>query len=419
MISRYHLRCPGCEEIFVARLGVGPTRRTRFYLPCPECRLPIRGSMSGSELSDYQIDIDCEVLSSRDPEPDGVSVVTIDPFVPSLYEADSFAPAGAFPTMTLLRILGRDVLGEFESERHQALEAGRALWSKVRMLFQYYLQGNAEMFIRIAQRQLELEWEPRTSHERTTVAYHALQVATTTIAGTTGNSSARVLDRFARKHAAALDRHPDHALTFRRRGQAAAVLERDLFTELNRFVEQQGSWEMGLLGRFVGADEKTAFDELVLFRDEFSTVGDLYQHGFELACKCLWPLVTAQNTVQRGSPDDFGDVHPESVPVKKRPKSLKQFDSLPNAYKIAYVAQVPGWESFAVLLDNRRRNTIGHATAHHDLQTGRVSSDKDPAGMTYLEFLSETLGVFEALSTLARALRAGRVASSPDFDVPK
>lgn len=38
--------------------------------------------------------------------------------------------------------------------------------------------------------------------------------------------------------------------------------------------------------------------------------------------------------------------------------------------------------------------------------------------MTYLEFLGETLGVFEALSTLARGLRAVRVASSPDFNVP-
>ncbi|MEU4674551.1 hypothetical protein AB0F91_42995 [Amycolatopsis sp. NPDC023774] len=42
---------------------------------------------------------------------------------------------------------------------------------------------------------------------------------------------------------------------------------------------------------------------------------------------------------------------------------------------------------------------IGHATAHHDLQTGRVVSDEDSTGMTYLEFLSEALGIFEALST--------------------
>lgn len=371
--------------------------------------------MSGSELSNHRIAIDCEVLSGDDPEPDGVPVVTINPFVPSLYEADSFAPTGAFPTMTLVQILGDDVFVEFESERHQALEAGRALWPQVRMLFQYYLQGNAEMFTRIAKQHFGLHWEPNTSHERTSVAYQALGMATTMITGSTGTCSEKVIGRFSRKHTAAMDRNTDHLRAFRRRGQASAVLERDLFTELNRFVEQQESWEMGLLGRFVSAEEKEAFEELVLFRDEFSTVRDLYQHGFELACKCLWPLVATQNTVKRGNPDDFGDVHPKNVPVKQRPKSLERFDKLSSAYKIAYVAQVPGWESFAVLLDNRRRNTIGHATAHHDLQTGRVVSDEDPAGMTYLEFLSETLGVFEALSTLAQVLRASRVAASPDF----
>lgn len=371
--------------------------------------------MSGTELPDYRVTIECEVRRSIDPESDGVPVVTINPFVPSLYEADSFAPTGAFPTMTLLRILGDEVFGDLESERHQALEAGQAMWPQVRMLFQYYLQGNAEMFTRIAKKHFGLEWEPRTSHERTSVAYQALGIATTFIAGSTGTSSARVIDRFSRKHTAAMNRHTDHLMTFRRRGQASDALERDLFAELNRFVEQHESWEMGLLGRFVEAKEKDAFEKLVLFRDEFSTVRDLYQHGFELACKCLWPLVAAQNTVKRGSPDDFGDVHPQSVPVNKRPKSLGKFDRMSNAYKIAYVTQVPGWESFAVLLDNRRRNTIGHATAHHDLQTGRVVSDEDPAGMTYLEFLSETHGVFEALSTLAQVLRASRVASSPDF----
>ena len=35
------------------------------------------------------------------------------------------------------------------------------------------------------------------------------------------------------------------------------------------------------------------------------------------------------------------------MPANKHPRSLEKFDRLPNAYKIPYVAQVPGWESFA------------------------------------------------------------------------
>lgn len=417
MISRYHLKCPGCEEVFVARLGVEPTSGTRFYLPCPHCCLPIRGFMSGTELENHRIRIECDVMNGSDPELPDALVVTINPFVPSLYEADSFAPTGAFPTMTLLQILGDDTFVKFESERHYALEAGQSLWPHVRMLFQYYLQNNTTMFKRIASQRFGLDWEPSTAHQRTSVAYQALGAVTTMIAGSTGNSSAKVIDRFAKKHTAAMRQHPGHLQAFRQRGQTAAALERDLFTELNRFVEQHESWELGLLNRFVGPEEKEAFDKLVLFRHEFSTVRDLYQQGFELACKCLWPLVAAQNTVKRGDPGDFGDDHPDPtiVPVNKRPNSLSKYDSLPNAYKIAYVSRVPGWESIGEQLNNRRRNTIGHATAHHDLQTGRVVSDKDPSGMTYLEFLGETFGIFDALSTLAQVLRASRVASSPDF----
>jgi hypothetical protein len=421
VITRYQLKCHGCEELFVARLGLEPTRGTRFYLPCPHCRLSIRGSMSGTELPTHRVEFECEVVGGYDDPPDGTTVVTINPFVPSLYAADSFAPVGAMPTLTLARILGEDAFVEFETERHQALEAGEELWPQVRKLFEYYLNGNTKMFTRVAQERFGLEWDPTTSHERTSVAYQAVGVAAAMITGSTGNSSALVFDRFARKHTAAMDRDPRHLHAFRSRGQASAALERDVFTELNRFVEHHESWEMGLLGRFVGPEEKAAFDELVLYRDEFSIMRDLYQHGFELACKCLWPLVAAQNTVKRGDPDDFGDVHPDVtvVPVNKRPTSLKKFDGLANAYKIAYVAQVPGWEPLGKLLDNRRRNMIGHATAHHDLQTGRVVSDKDPDGLTYLDFLGEALGVFEALSTLAQVLRASRVAASPDFGRPE
>lgn len=416
MISRYHLKCHGCGESFVVRLGVEPTRGTRFYLPCPHCGLSIRGSMSGTELQNHRIDIECQVLSGSAPESPSTRVVTINPFVPSRYESDSFTPNGAFPTMTLVQALGDDAFIEFESERRAALEAGQVMWPKVHMLFQYYLQGNTDMFARIAQRQLGLKWQPGTIHERTTVAYQAMGKATTVITGATGATSANLFGRFSRKHSAAIKRHRDHLVIFRHRGQSSASLERDVFTELNRFVEHHESWEMGLLGRFFGPGGKGSFDELVLYRDEFSVVRDLYQHGFELSCKCLWPLVAAQNSVKRGNPDNFGNVHPDCVPEKQRPKNLDKFDKISNAYKIAYVAQVPGWESFASLLNNRRRNTIGHATAHHDLQTGRIFSDESPSGVTYLEFLSEVLGVFEALSTLAQVLRASRVASSPDFD---
>lgn len=94
VISRYHLKCHGCGEALVTRLGLEPTRRTRFHLPCPHCALPIRGSMSGTEFKNHRVDIECEVLSGSAPESPGTRVVTINPFVPSRYDADSFTRTG-------------------------------------------------------------------------------------------------------------------------------------------------------------------------------------------------------------------------------------------------------------------------------------------------------------------------------------
>lgn len=163
--------------------------------------------MSGTELENHRIDIECDVLNGSDSELSGALVVTVNPFVPSLYEADSFGPTGAFPTMTLVQILGDDVFTKFESERHAALEAGRPMWPHVRMLFQYYLQGNTQMLSRIAKQRFGLDWDPSTSHERTSVAYQALGTATTMITGSTGTTSERVIGRFSRKHTAAMNRH--------------------------------------------------------------------------------------------------------------------------------------------------------------------------------------------------------------------
>jgi hypothetical protein len=370
--------------------------------------------MSGKELADHRIAFDCDVVNDFNPDLPDAMIVTVNPFVPSFYAADSFSTKGAFPTMTLAHLLGEEGFMQFESERHEAIGTVAHVWPDTRILFLYYLQGNWPMFTKIARSKLGLDWDPVTAHQRTSVAYQALAVATTPIVGSTGTHTTTISGRFARKHTAAM-RYRPHLQAFRARGAVAAQLERDVFTEINRFVDHHESWEMGLLVSFAGTAATAELESLVLYRDEFSVVRDLYQQGFELACKCIWPLVAAQNSVKRGDPDLFGEDHPASVPLKQRPDSLSQFDKLANAHKVAYAAQVPGWDSLAVLLNNRRRNTIGHATAHHDLQTGRIVSDKDAAGITYINFLGMTRGVFEALCVLAQVLRSARVASSPNF----
>ncbi len=413
VISRYHLRCPGCSEIFAARLGAGPTTLTKLYLPCPSCHLPIRARMSGQELSDHRIDFNCDVVTEADL-PAVPRTVTVNPFVPSRYDADSFSGVGAFPTLTLAAVLGHETYMVFHEDRADASSVIEELWPSARMAFEYYLQQNWAMFEKIAQSKFELESVGQTAHQRTTIAYQSIAMAAINIVGQSGDRSAKLYSRFGRKHIAALEHNP-YTTVIRARGADALQIEHDVFRVVDHFIADYEAWEMGRLVRYVDDDAAGLLDELVLFRDEFPLVRDLYQQGFEMASKCLWILVAAQNGTKRKDPNAFGDVHPTSVPENRRVKTLAQFDRLPNAYKIAYAAQVPGWECLSSFLNSGRRNTIGHATARHDLRSGRVVTDKDPDGITYIDVLGETFGVFEALVVLMQVLRAVRVASSPDF----
>lgn len=365
--------------------------------------------MSGQELEDHRVELDGDIVGESEL-PDDPLVITVDPFVPSRYDADSFDGIGSFPTMTLMHTLGADEFPDFMSDLAEANARVAQVWPQTQTLFEYYLDANWSIFEKTARSKFELTEVGVTRHERSTLAYQTLAYVTVAVVGTTGERGAKVFDRYSRKHLAGISKDPYLAL-LRIRDADSKGLERDVFSIIGHFIDNFPSWSMGRLARFADAG---ALDDLTLYRDEFTLVRDLYQQGFELACKCLWVLVAAQNTVKRSDPNLFGD-HPASVPVKQRANSISQFDKLPNAYKIAYVAQVPGWDSLSELLNNQRRNAIGHASARHDLRAGRVVSDKDLAGISYLEFLNETHGVFEALSSLMQVLRTVRVAASPDF----
>lgn len=115
MISRYFLRCPGCDKPFTARIGIDTADNTRFYLPCPICKVSIRGQMDGDDLASHRINFECEVIHEGDLSNDS-PIITINPFVPSRYDADSFDGLGAFPTMTLHSLLGGERFLAFQGE---------------------------------------------------------------------------------------------------------------------------------------------------------------------------------------------------------------------------------------------------------------------------------------------------------------
>lgn len=139
MISRYFLRCPGCDKPFTARIGIDTADNTRFYLPCPICKVSIRGQMDGDDLASHRINFECEIIREGDLGSNS-PVVTINPFVPSRYDADSFDGLGALPTMTLHSLLGGQLFLAFQDEHGQGREVAQELWPTVRMLFEYFLQ---------------------------------------------------------------------------------------------------------------------------------------------------------------------------------------------------------------------------------------------------------------------------------------
>jgi hypothetical protein len=184
---------------------------------------------------------------------------------------------------------------------------------------------------------------------------------------------------------------------------------------IDLFVERFDAWQMGLLLRVMPEDRLVLLDEMRLFRDEFDILRDLYQQGFETACKVLRYLMAAENTVIRGQPNSFGTIIPPTINRRRSPSNIAGFERLSNYEKLQYVKQVPGWDGWAALLDNRTRNAIGHATVRHDLRTGLVISDAVPTGVPYLNVAGDVYGVFEALSLCLQVLRGMRIVSSPDF----
>lgn len=414
-MSRNSLRCGGCGTAFTARIALGPTTLSKFYMLCPSCSLPIRGTSAGQDLPSHRLQIsDAAVIENADVS-DDAPVVTLDPDMPAKRYADTREFFGSMTTLTALH-LTRDRITEYLEARSTAGEAVLDVWPEVRKLWIYYRNENWPMFNQVGSSLLD-EWEPvTTAHERATVAYQSVAHMSVKVCGGRAPAASNFVSSVGRKHLAAcgLAAYRTALLTARRNGDLAE-LETDLFTVLDRFLGAYEVWQPGHLLRYVAPDREADLDTLILFRDEFPEARDLYQQAFEVICRVLWIAVAAQNTVKRGNPDDFGDVPPEGVSAKLHPASLQKFRGLHNARKLPYLAQVPAWRVFNDLLNSRTRNAIGHGSARHDLNSGLVITDTEPEGRPYHRFVGDVFDMFEALLGALQVVRFAVVASSPDF----
>ena len=412
---RYGVECHGCGESFEIRLGLAPTDSAKFYFHCPHCRLPIRGTSEGQELDEHEVRLLDATAKAASDYPGHPVVVTVDPHMPSIADADSFSPHGAFTMMTAARLTGEGV-EEYLTTRARADDAVLHGWPKIRRIWAYYLAGNWTQFNSLGASTFST-WQPaREVHQQVTIAHQLLVYFGTSVYGERATATSTYFERLSKKHLAAAS-NEDYRVMLRAAEADGTLrdLERGLFETLSAFVAAYPAWEFGHLVKHLASDKHDELDELTLFRDDFAQLRDLYQQGFEMVVKTLWVAVAAQNVVKRGNPDDFGPEVPASLDAKSNPSTIKKYRGLASAYKLAYVHQVPKWERFTALLDSQIRNTIGHSTARHDLGTGRIVSDKNPAGMVYIRFVAEVMNVFEALFGALITVRLARVASAPAF----
>lgn len=416
MIQRMSIRCRGCEKVFTLRLGINVSKRAAFYVLCPLCFLPIQGELNGNSIKNVNLDIDGDHAPLEQEAP----VTTVDLNAPVLVTADSMEGdlLGGMTNLTLA-FLCQDRASEYMTVANQSIDFLEERWPDIERALRYYLNSNNQHFEAAAKKTglILPNIGFATTHERASQLYTLLGAASLRIMAPSDEGKVFV-HRLGCKHIAAL--HNDSYRTYVKDLLSSGQVlerEREQLEELLNFVDHAESWRMGILPRYMHPDVDLETLDWRVLRNEFPILRDLYIHGFETVCRGLGPLMASQNTVKRKDPNDFGEVSPDGRPNKKLlpPASIAKFEGLRNADKLAFVRAIPGISYLGTLLDSSLRNSIGHSSAHHNLQTGRIVTDRMPQGITYLDFMAKVADVFEALTLIIKVTRFMRVASSPDF----
>ena len=125
------------------------------------------------------------------------------------------------------------------------------------------------------------------------------------------------------------------------------------------------------------------------------------------------------NTERRGDPHSFGSV-PRSVLAHnaqaRPPSSLSAFAELANAVKALWLEEWPEWSELVPrLLRKDLRNSIGHASAFHDVQSGEIKTAS--GSISYLELTAATFALAHPLLVALQLSKTVRLVAA-DSAVP-
>lgn len=411
MIIRQQATCPGCENTITVRIAAFPTDFLRYYVICPVCKTPIRGSVEGHEPKTYKLSIEGGFRLEEGDFP----TVTVDPLFPINTSSTSLAQRGGGPNMLFFELV-RDPekamaiasFGQLVSEHNQMIPT-------IRRALEYYEHESYDQFWAYVERNLLWAY----TADRDPGAVHAVAHQLWTgwllpyvfgmrdpdIVGAT-------LQQHADWHSAAL-KSGEYRLLLTKAVEEGK--SKDMTTRLigatRSMMGMSAAWRAGYFRNRLGEDAELS--DLRLLQDEFDGLRDCYQKVFESCCAALWPLVLAHNTAVNGDPKNFSGVRFKKKGEESwnEVRGLRAFNNLPNAHKLATIAELPGMGTSFSMLDSGTRNAIGHATAYHELARGTIVNDKNEE-KGYFDFVGETYSLVGALASCVTISRAVAVTGS-------
>jgi hypothetical protein len=411
-IVRYPVECPGCQAAILLRLGVGHESRQRFYYVCPTCKAATKGALlwHGNVTTELELDEGRKLLD----ETSCGTVLNINPELPSYAAAKSMEEHGGSPFITFFEWLGSEGIQRYQRSFYQTKHLMDTDWLKLKRLTTYYINRDWQHFDQAITELLPDELLTFTAEWYRDDRLHKLYELFFAEMW-----SAHPLHYFLDLKSswnrlwAPQRGHFDDLVSFARFETATPAFEniqRDVFSQLARFVDLVWAMFPGLLLDLVPSEHEPRIDELRLFRDEFEVLRDFYIQAFETSHKMLRWIIGSTNIDKHGDANMFVPITGMPSHVAKRvPKNLDAFGKLTSANKSEWLVLFPEWHKhWDAILDRHLRNDIGHASARHDLSTGTIQRDgRSP--LPYTRFVQRLHRVLHILLANANALKIMRI----------
>lgn len=333
MIVRYCILCSGCDNDFLLRLSVAPTRETKFYVPCPHCSLPLEGSSQGYELETHEVSFTraqkVQIVGDHERP-----VVTIDPNVPLRLGArgsGEIGRVGTSPNHTFYQLLGPRVVEGSERLANFRVKMEQH-WPRYTEALEYYISEQWDYFERSLGGIIETEWED--SKYRSNQRHRAANLVTSLLLVPLqpDRYSLALSEDLAHYAPSAFSNLPLKALAYEL--ELAGRLS-ELQANLYRvFIEYMNAWEMWLPGLTVKMTQPSMdaeIEKLRIARNDFPLLRDLYLQTCENICNSLFVVTAIVNASLRADPNSFANPPPELLAAnakETRPVSISKYDDL-------------------------------------------------------------------------------------------